>query len=371
MNSPYLGGAERSIVFQSILAKQYTLSRFIIPSLSQNDYLELEEFIRSVIPNIKIEVINYPSRLFSVSRSSGLLAMVFGLLQLPVFLVKLKKLVKSSDVLWCNGNKIGLPLYLSGRLFSRKEKLIWHFRDYPSQNRIYRKIWSMFGDEDFSLCLIGNSVDVHNKIKETVACPNVVQTVYNPVGKSFKKRSIKQIKVLGSMSMLAPWKGVHEIILLSKIFERELIDLGIERINIYGDQIYQTDGDHSNYPKDIKELAQDSKLIHFLGKRSAEEIFNSIDLLIHSSIKKEPFGRIITEAFSANIPVISTGLGGAGELVIHKETGMVYNPCHFYELFSCVKSLVTNNNLLDKVILQAELKKNEVEKLAREQILKI
>jgi glycosyltransferase involved in cell wall biosynthesis len=365
MNSPYLGGAERSIIHQ---VKNYfgENDKVLVPTLTKSeDTQELISFICETLNCSKerIEVFDFPTALFSVSRSAGVLKSLWGLFYLPFFVQKLTKYTKQADLIWCNGNKVGLPFYLAAKKSGYIKKFIWHFRDYPSRGRLFQKIWDMFGDEKFNFICVGNSKSVQNEIRCVTNNRVNVEKVYNPVGTlSVSPKNIKSPEILGCASMLAPWKGIHEIILCALFFEKELLDLGIKEIHIYGDQIYKTAGEHSNYPQQIKELASRSRLIQFKGKKKPQEIYQSIDLLIHSSIKPEPFGRVITEAFKMRIPVISTGLGGAGELVLNGETGMTYYANHFSSLFESIKTMVQNEKQRIDLITGAEVMVQEIEK---------
>lgn len=364
MNSPYLGGAERSIIHQVSLVEDQNV-KILLPNLPNISIGTLKEFVEAQLPNCEIMVIDYPKALFNASRSSSLFTNLLALLYLPLFILRCRKFL-GEDIIWCNGNKIALPLYLAARTFGFNGKFIWHFRDYPSMNRIYRKIWSMFGSEKFNFSCVGNSIDVEKRIRE--ASNNLVKTfcLYNPVGENLKKKEIKSIKNIACASMLAPWKGLHDVIIMAIIFETELIELGIESIKIFGDQIYQTSGEHAFYPEEIKRLAEQSKLISFNGVCPPKEIYEKSDLLIHSSIKEEPFGRILIEGFKANIPVISTALGGAGEIVINGESGLVYRPHHYSELYQNIKTMVINERLREDLLAGAAMKLEFIEKSMKE-----
>lgn len=369
MNSPYLGGAERSIIHQVSLIQGKDV-KVLIPHLPNVDNSPLKELINEQLPNVEIVEIEYPQALFNASRSSSLFTNLLALFYLPFFALKCRRFLKE-DIIWCNGNKIALPLYLAAKYFNFKGKFIWHFRDYPSLNRIYRRIWKMFGSEKFKFTCIGNSQDVERKIREVSI--NQVKTfcLYNPVGEGIAKKEIKKIKNIACASMLAPWKGLHDVINMAIIFEEELIQLGVENILIFGGQIYQTSGEHAHYPNEIKQLAKKSKLISFKGVCPPQSIYQDADLLIHSSIKEEPFGRILIEGFKANIPVISTALGGAGEIVINGESGLVYRPYHYSELFLNIKSMVINERLRNDLLAGASMKLDNIEKNMKENLKKI
>lgn len=364
LNSPYLGGAERSIVYQMAMQSTEDIY-FILPTLCAGDTDELVRFICETMHcgSDRIQMINFPSSLFSVSRTNSLINNLFGLLSLPLLIFRLKKTLRESSLLWCNGNKVGLPFYLAARIYGLSGKFIWHFRDYPSEGRLFRQIWNLFGGEKFSFTCVGNSQSVAEKIRQVTNDEINICAIYNPVGRlNLTPKGSGGVKHIGCVSMLAPWKGIHEVVDCALFYEAELIAMGIESIKIYGAQIYKTSGEHSSYFEEIQEIAKDSKLIKFMGKKNPEEIYSEIDLLIHSSISPEPFGRVLTEAFYANVPVISTALGGSGEIVINRETGLRYFPQHYAQLFECIKQLVQSDRLRSDICAGAKIKLAEIEK---------
>ena len=86
------------------------------------------------------------------------------------------------------------------------------------------------------------------------------------------------------------------------------------------------------------------------------EIFNSIDLLIHPSLKKEPFGRILLEAMASQIPIITTGLGGAGELVKDQYNGLHFIIHDYKGLFNKVDALVSSQELRKRLLKNSQRK---------------
>jgi glycosyltransferase involved in cell wall biosynthesis len=163
--------------------------------------------------------------------------------------------------------------------------------------------------------------------------------------------------------MLAPWKGIHEIILWASMYESELKNIGIEEISIFGANIYHTSGEHNHYTEDINTLAKkvNSSLVVFRGQEKPSDIFNDIDLLIHYSLDAEPFGRVIIESFVNKVPVVSTALGGAGEMVEHNQTGFVVSKYDKQGLFEIVKLISQNKKLREEIVTKAFEKANFIE----------
>jgi glycosyltransferase involved in cell wall biosynthesis len=64
----------------------------------------------------------------------------------------------------------------------------------------------------------------------------------------------------------------------------------------------------------------------FVGWKNNEEFLKEIDFLIVPSVFREPFGRIVAEAFTSGVPVIGSNTGGIGEMVIPEFNGFRFNP---------------------------------------------
>ena len=61
-------------------------------------------------------------------------------------------------------------------------------------------------------------------------------------------------------------------------------------------------------------------------QKDISKVMNGFDVLIHASVRPEPFGRVILEAFACEIPVVAAAAGGVLELVRDGETGLLFKP---------------------------------------------
>ena len=76
------------------------------------------------------------------------------------------------------------------------------------------------------------------------------------------------------------------------------------------------------------------------------KIANSI---VHTSIKPEPFGRVIIEGMAFKKTVIATKSGGVLDIIEHKNNGLLYEPGNSKELADCINLLYSNNELNKKL----------------------
>lgn len=362
LNTDSLGGAERSLILQLKDQKQLHFS-FFIPNVSGSK--DLENYICE-LGFQDVFYYHFPASVYSLSRK-GIFSFwksVWGLFIL-LFSQNAKIVHTKYDYVYLNGNKAAFYFFAS-KSFSRfNGKVFWHLRDYWFQNRFTNFVWGqLLKRRNVEIQIVGNS---HSTLKSTKGSPLESlnqEVIYNPSGLAPAFKSQRQeIKKIGVVSMLAPWKGIHEVILWASMYESELKRIGIEEISIYGANIYHTSGEHSQYSTQLKSLLSktNSSLLVFYGQEKPSDIFTSIDVLLHYSLEPEPFGRVLIESFINKVPVISTALGGAGEMVEHLKTGLVVDKYDKNGMFELVKLLVENKKLSDEITNNAFLKAKNIE----------
>ncbi len=362
LNTNQLGGAERSLIEQLRLQRdQHGLTLFFPKLASSNE--ELSTFLSKRLgsPGISFP---YPLGLYKVSRTGALsLAPLFlALIGLPLWIRQLRGQFAGFDGFYVNGNKAAfVPLLL--RLLGDRRPVYWHFRDFPSRrffSLIQRFFWKTAEDrKDFTL--IANS----NAVKAALTPyfeEERIKTIYNLPGE-LPRRQVEKVHRIGIVAMIAPWKGLHEVLQTLAYFQRDLRELGINEVVFYGSSLYQTDGEHRSYEAELRRWISEFKLdfVRVESGKNPREIFQSIDLLIHSSIRPEPFGRVLVEAMKSGVPVISTALGGAAELVIPEATGLTYLPHHPSDLFQKIRLLVTDESLRQQFIERAAIFADQLE----------
>jgi glycosyltransferase involved in cell wall biosynthesis len=67
--------------------------------------------------------------------------------------------------------------------------------------------------------------------------------------------------------------------------------------------------------------------LHFTGFREdVVDVMNAADVIVHASVRPEPFGRVILEGMLLAKPAIATAAGGVLELIEHDRTGFLVPP---------------------------------------------
>lgn len=127
-------------------------------------------------------------------------------------------------------------------------------------------------------CVIPNSVEQHDTLQH-----------------------VSGIKDIGYIGRLSPEKGV-EMMIEAFISSNK----GQNKLRIAGTG-------NSKYTDFLKKKYKDDNII-FCGQCKTSEFFQTIGLLIVPSLWNEPFGRVVIEAYSFQVPVLMAGNGGLVEL---------------------------------------------------------
>ena len=129
-----------------------------------------------------------------------------------------------------------------------------------------------------------------------------------------------QQPVLGLVGRISSWKGQHIFLQAAALVKKRF---PLVRIQIIGSAMFNEEA----YEAEIRALTATLELedaVEFLGFRSdIPEIIDGLTVLVHASITAEPFGQVIVEGMVAGKPVVATDGGGAQEIVISGETGLL------------------------------------------------
>ena len=122
----------------------------------------------------------------------------------------------------------------------------------------------------------------------------------------------KRPPIVGFIGQIADWKAPH---LLVDAAER-LTDHPDVAFAIVGDVWFpQSDHGYGSWLERRIDGSPARDRIRRLGTRSPSEAFREIDVLAHTSVEPEPFGRVIVEAMVSRRPVVGFRQGSVLELV--------------------------------------------------------
>jgi glycosyltransferase involved in cell wall biosynthesis len=120
-------------------------------------------------------------------------------------------------------------------------------------------------------------------------------------------------RLIGMPAVLARWKGQPEVL---EAFKKVRDDLPDVHLVFVGGSIYDTVAERE-YGIKLKAMVEDaSPRIHLLPfQQDVELAYPEFDLVMHYSVRPEPFGRIILEAMASEVPVVAANEGGPPEIL--------------------------------------------------------
>ncbi len=93
-----------------------------------------------------------------------------------------------------------------------------------------------------------------------------------------------------------------------------------------------------------KELGVSDRLVITGFRADVADIVNALDVLVHTSVRPEPFGRVILEGMMSAKPVVAANAGGVPELIEHGKTGLLVPPGQAAPLAEAIATLLGSPN---------------------------
>jgi glycosyltransferase involved in cell wall biosynthesis len=120
---------------------------------------------------------------------------------------------------------------------------------------------------------------------------------------------------------ISPWKGQH-------VFLQALAHLRANHPQAHGVIVgLAEEVDGPGYAGSLQDLACSlglAETLHMVGfRRDMPQVLGASDLVVHCSVKPEPFGRVIIEGMAAGRPVIASDQGGAAEIISDGVDGLL------------------------------------------------
>jgi glycosyltransferase involved in cell wall biosynthesis len=261
------------------------------------------------------------------------------------------------DVLFLNTQK-ALVLGALGKPLHRAP-IVWHAHDVmtrdhfgKAQLRIVRWIVRHAVDQ-----IIANSQATADALIELTGLPaQAIPVVHNGIdadaftrvdaadAESLRRRfDLPETAWLaGLFGRLAPWKGQHIAIeALTRLPHVHLVLVGAA---LFGEDDYAAELHRQAVQWGVADR------VHFVGARHDVPVWmKAMDVILHTSLKPEPFGRVIIEGMAAGRPVVASGAGGVTEIVQHGVNGWLTAPGDVAALANAIDTLRTAPKLVQRM----------------------
>lgn len=316
---------------------------------------------RELLEQQQIPVEVFTNQAIKVSKDSGLAQGLSSLNQLIPLINKVVKISRDYDLIYANTQKALIVGAIAS--FFTHRPLVYHLHDILSLehfSKTNRRLAVTLANR-FASLVIANSQATQTAFIEAGGNPELTTVVYNgfatelyhnnnlEIDKICQKLEINGNFLIGHFSRLSPWKGQHILI-------EALIHCPEEITAIFvGDALFG----ESDYVQQLKlQVAQLGleKRVKFLGfRQDVVPLMKACNLIAHTSISPEPFGRVIVEAMLCQKPVIATKAGGAIELVENHKTGWLVSSGNPVELAEIITNCYHDPELCKTIAQQAKI----------------
>jgi glycosyltransferase involved in cell wall biosynthesis len=152
-------------------------------------------------------------------------------------------------------------------------------------------------------------------------------------------------------SLVLPYKGAQVLVQALSILHRAGIDFSAE---IAGDAPDAAFLQQLQEMVAVQGMDRKVRFTGFLDRVGLAGLFNRSNVLVFPSQFPEPFGISQVEAMAAGLVVISSGTGGAKEIVRHDVDGLLFQPESAQDLADKLYSLTTQAGLMDRLQKKAQ-----------------
>ncbi len=328
-----MSGAEKSL-----LTTLYQLKRnnyrviLVLPNAARlemfNDfnciYLPLINFRKSINPGYLIKVF---FNLFRITNS-------------------LRKLIIKENIELVYSNSIKAHLYGVALKIVTNCRIIFHVRD-KMGNKLLTKISCYYADQVFCVSkFIYDQISVPATKKKLIYAgivpPLAVEMIDMVQTKDNRFVFREEVKYIAQVSQITQWKNHIDFIKAARLIACKYQNV---HFILVGESYSPQDIIYRNQlEKIIKDFDLNNKVSWLGFQENIYNIYSKISILVHPVIS-EPFGRVMVEAMTMNIPVIAYNSGGAKEIVLNNATGYLIEPNNVVKLADKIGFLLQNEGV--------------------------
>ncbi|MBR8314507.1 glycosyltransferase [Burkholderia dolosa] len=281
-----------------------------------------------------------------------------ALTQLAALVRDVARRARRADVIYANTQRAMVVGALAGRL--ARKPVVWHLRDIVSDEHFGRKqlLAIKYCARLGITRVIANSDASAQAFRAlTGFTPQHVDVVFNGISAApfdalddVAQAALRarfglphDAWLVGSFSRLAHWKGQH--LLLEAAARHPDMHVVLVGAPLFGEDDYAAQLHAYVAQHGMRER------VHFLGfQRDVAACMKAVDVVAHTSITPEPFGRVIVEGMLARRPVVAARAGGVVEIVEHGDNGLLCEPGDATALADALATLKRDAALRERLV---------------------
>ncbi len=157
--------------------------------------------------------------------------------------------------------------------------------------------------------------------------------------------------LVGIVGRFTPWKGQD---LFLRIAEAWCGTSPSGRFVLIGHAF----NEDQPYEQSLREFIRSRGLrerIHVIPfQKDIAASLSDLDLLVHTSLKPEPFGRVLIEAMAVGVPVLAARAGGVPEIIAHGQNGLLAEPGNLDDYVTQLRHLLLEPALRERLRLAGQ-----------------
>lgn len=259
----------------------------------------------------------------------------------------LAKRAAAVDVIYANSQKAFVVSALAGAMARRR--VVWHLRDvlgppHFSGSTVRVGVWLA---NRFAARIIVNSKAAGRAFVAAGGRASLVRVVHNGIDPApfdavtaeatvavrAAQGAAPDTPVAVHVGRFHPWKGQQ--VLLKALVTTPGVHAWFVGAPLFGEDAFAAE---------LRALAATFGVedrVRFLGFRDdVPVLLRAADVVVHSSIYPEPFGRVVVEGMLAGRPVIAADAGGVPEIIVDGETGLLVPPDDAAALAAALQRIV-------------------------------
>ena len=315
----------------------------------------------------KLEALGHPveiisaSSVVSVRRDSKLKSLIRLVPDLLSMVLRIAKKANAFDVIYANTQKAMVLGALAGLIARRP--VVWYLHDivddthfskaqlavvkYLSKTLLSKVICNSDASRKAFVKLTGiKAVDLDIVYNGIPAEP--FDAVHKVNKSDLRERFGLPVDafLVGCFSRLAEWKGQHVLLdAIAKDPDAHAVLVGAPFFN---------EEPYAHALRQKVELLKLQGRVHFVGFQSdVPSMMRAVDVVAHTSIAAEPFGRVVVEGMLAGRPVIASRAGGVPEIVQHMKSGLLVEPDNAIALANSISMLRRDPLLTERLVADA------------------
>jgi glycosyltransferase involved in cell wall biosynthesis len=297
---------------------------------------------------VNVQVIQASSGAMTVRRESGIFVILAALPAVIGLVLNVAHQAKAYDVIYANSQKAFVVGIFAAAISGRP--LVWRLRDVLSAahfSATLRRIAVMLANWKAARVIANSTatgdafVSVGGKAeKVSVAYPGIDEAPFAGIDDAAIAAIRAEIgapdaKLIGVFGRLSLWKG-------QGVFIDAIAKLPGAIGVIVGGPLFGHEAFAAELTEKVAALGLGDR-IRFLGfRKDIPLLMTAMDIVVHSSIAPEPFGRVVVEGMLAGKPMVASAAGGVLEIIEHGKTGWLYEPGSALALADTLQMVLDN-----------------------------